>query len=98
MELQTIIQQIHSYHEANAKGKRISQDDMAEQLGISKRAYAEYYRGHNQPLAMKVLLRMLSKLNNNEILNVVKMWEENEIKRKPPRKNKKEDLINEKKA
>ena len=64
---------------------------MADELGISHRAYSEYYRGKNQPLAMKVLLRMLNKLNDKEILQVVRMWKENEIIRRPERPDKKKN-------
>ena len=40
---------------------------------------------------MKVLLRMLNKLNDKEILQVVRMWKENEIIRRPERPDKKKN-------
>ncbi len=92
MDLKNIFEQIHSFVESKRKGKKINQESMADELGISHRAYAEYYRGKNQPLAMKVLLRMLNKLNDKEILQVVRMWKENEIIKRPERPDKKKNL------
>ena len=92
MDLKNIFEQIHSFVESKRKGKKIKQESMANELGISHRAYSEYYRGKNQPLAMKVLLRMLNKLNDKEILQVVRMWKENEIIKRPERPDKKKNL------
>lgn len=90
MELNRIIKKMHRFLESNNEdGERIIHKDMAENLGISERAYSEYYRGKNQPLAMKVLLRMLNDLKDDQVLNVVRMWEEDYILRRPSRKDKK---------
>ena len=78
MEIKDIIKHIHCYMELQNNAGRITQDDMAKKIGISKRAYSEYYRGNNKPLGMKVLLRMLNKLTNDEIITVVRMWQEDE--------------------
>lgn len=78
MEIKDIIKHIHCYMELQNNAERITQDDMAKKIGISKRAYSEYYRGNNKPLGMKVLLRMLNKLTNDEIITVVRMWKEDE--------------------
>ncbi len=91
MDLKNIFEQIHSFVESKRKGKKIKQESMANELGISHRAYSEYYRGKNQPLAMKVLLRMLNKLNDKEILQVVRMWKENEIIKRSERPDKKKN-------
>ena len=89
MGIKDIVHQIHSMLEVKKKGKRIKQDEISKEIGISQRAYAEYYRGNNQPLAMKVLLRMLNKLNDKEIIQVVRMWKESEITKRPDRPDKK---------
>ena len=80
MEIKDIIKHIHCYMELQNNAERITQEDMAKSIGISKRAYSEYYRGNNKPLGMKVLLRMLNKLTNDEIIKIVRMWHEyNEV-------------------
>ena len=76
MELKYIFKQIHSYIESKREGKRINQKNMAKELGISYRTYSEYYRGSSQTLAIKVLLKMLNKLKDDEILFIVRMAEE----------------------
>jgi transcriptional regulator with XRE-family HTH domain len=76
MELNSVIKKIHRFIEANNGGDRIVHKDIAQKFGISKRTYSEYYRGQNQPIGMKALLRMLHSLEDEQILHVVKMWKE----------------------
>lgn len=87
MELMQVIKQIHSLMEVKNKGNKINHEDMSKKIGVSKRAYSEYYRGKNQPLAMKALLKMLNNLNNDEIVKVVRMAKEVEVKGRPSKKN-----------
>ncbi len=94
MEIKDIIKHIHCYMELQNNAERITQDDMAKKIGISKRAYSEYYRGNNKPLGMKVLLRMLNKLPNDEIITVVRMWQENEEIGRTRQKKIKDYIIN----
>ncbi len=81
MELKNIINRTHSLIEAKEM-KKISQSNMAKKIGVSSRTYTEYTRGTNEPLAMKALLSLLNHLNDDEIVKVVRMWEDaiNEIK------------------
>lgn len=74
MGLNQVIKKIHRYLESNENGERIVYEDMAEKFGISTRAYSEYYRGKKLPLGMKVLLRMLNDLKDDQVLEVVRMW------------------------
>jgi len=56
--------------------RKISISDMSDRLGISYRTYTEYLRGKNEPKAMKAVLNLLSQLEDNEIIAVVKTWKE----------------------
>ena len=75
MELKDLIRGAHHLIEAKEK-KRITQDDMAHRIGVGHRTYLEYQRGTNAPLAMKALLNLLSLLDNDEIVKVVREWKE----------------------
>jgi len=79
MELKNIINRTHSLIEAKEM-KKISQSSMAKMIGVSSRTYTEYTRGTNEPLAMKALLGMLNLLDDDEIVKVVRMWEQDKDK------------------
>ena len=49
--------------------------DMAEKLGISERTYGEYIRGDISPLAVKALLNLLSEMDDEDIIKMVREWE-----------------------
>lgn len=76
MELKELIRGAHHLIEAKDK-KRITQEDMAQRIGVGHRTYLEYQRGTNAPLAMKALLNLLNMLDDNEIVKVVREWEQN---------------------
>lgn len=75
MQLKNIINRTHSLVEAKEM-KKISQSSMAKKIGVSPRTYTEYTRGTNEPLAMKALLSMLNLLDDDEVVKVVRMWED----------------------
>ena len=75
MELKELIRGAHSLIEAREK-KRVTQEDMAGRVGVGYRTYMEWERGTNAPLAMKALLNLLSLLNDQEIVRVVREWNE----------------------
>lgn len=75
MELKELIRGAHHLIEAKDK-KRITQEDMAQRIGVGHRTYLEYQRGTNAPLAMKALLNLLNMLDDNEIVKVVREWEQ----------------------
>lgn len=62
--------------EAKESKKRITQAEMAERIGVGHRTYLEYQRGTNAPLAMKALLNLLTLLDNDDIVKVVRAWGE----------------------
>lgn len=75
MELKELIRGAHYLIEAKEK-KRITQEDMAQRIGVGHRTYLEYQRGTNAPLAMKALLNLLNMLDDVEIVKVVREWDE----------------------
>jgi len=75
VELKELIRGAHSLIEAREK-KRITQEDMAGRIDVGYRTYMEWQRGTNAPLAMKALLNLLSLLNDQEIVRVVREWNE----------------------
>ncbi len=76
MELKELIRGAHFLVEAREK-KRVTQQDMAERVGVGYRTYLEYQRGTNAPLAMKALLNLLAMLDDQEIVRVVREWKDN---------------------
>lgn len=75
MELKDIINKVHKLIEAK-EIKTISQQNMAKRIGVSSRTYTEYSRGTNKPLGMKALLNMLNGLDDEDIVKIVRLWEE----------------------
>ncbi len=75
MELKELIRGAHHLIEAKEK-KRITQEDMAQRIGVGHRTYLEYQRGTNAPLAMKAILNLLNLLDDGEIVKVVREWDE----------------------
>ena len=67
MQLCDILLKIHKQIE-NKEIQKISKKDMAERLNVSSITYIEWLRGVNQPLGMKVLLKMLSMLGDDKIV------------------------------
>lgn len=73
MELKDLLAKAHLYAELNA-GKRISQRDMAESLGISGRTYSEYRTGGSSPTGMEALLDMFAMLKDEQVMALVSEW------------------------
>lgn len=74
MEAKELLHEVHHRIEARERAS-ISQAAMAQRIGISPRTYVEYLRGTNSPLAMKALLRLLTQLGDEEIVQVVRGWQ-----------------------
>lgn len=75
MELKELIRGAHYLIEAKEK-RRVTQEIMARRIGVGHRTYLEYQRGTNAPLAMKALLNLLNFLDDDEIVKVVREWQE----------------------
>lgn len=72
MQTSDIFNLIHSSVETSQFGKRISHKEMAEKLGISMRTYQEWRLGNSSPIAVKAVFNMLSLLEDEDILNIIK--------------------------
>ncbi|MDO9208709.1 MAG: helix-turn-helix transcriptional regulator [Sulfuricurvum sp.] len=72
MEMNDLFNLLHNAVEAQNKGKKISQKEMAQKLGISMRSYQDWRLGNAKPQAAKAVLEMLGMLEDDEIIRVVR--------------------------
>lgn len=72
MEINDIFNLLHNAVEAQHNGKKISQKTMAEKLDVSMRTYQDWRLGNAKPQAAKAVLEMLSMLDDDEIIRVVR--------------------------
>ena len=79
MDLKDILATAHHYVEAN-EHRRITQAEMAERMGVSPRAYAEYLRGR-EPAGMKALVALLGMLTEEQAGGVLRGATGKEIKK-----------------
>ncbi|GAA7559816.1 hypothetical protein KYTH80_00320 [Helicobacter pylori] len=79
MKLSQILKKIHALIESK-EIQNISQQEMANRLGVSLRTYTEWLRDVNQPLAMRAILDMFSQLNDDDIVKIVRAWQTSRIK------------------
>jgi transcriptional regulator with XRE-family HTH domain len=81
MEISDLFNILHNAVEAQQYGKKISLKEMAKDLGIPMRTYQDWKLGKSKPQAAKSVIKMLGKLDDDEILRVVRKinkLEENE--------------------
>ncbi len=72
MKTNDIFNLLHNAVESKFLGKKISQREMAERLGVSMRTYQDWKLGNSQPQAATVIFKMLSELEDEDILRVTK--------------------------
>ncbi|MGZ8546932.1 MAG: helix-turn-helix domain-containing protein [Sulfuricurvum sp.] len=72
METNDLFNLLHNAVEAQNNGKKISQKEMAQKLGISMRSYQDWRLGNAKPQAAKAILEMLGMLEDDEIIRVVR--------------------------
>jgi len=72
MQIDDLFNILHNSIEAQNNGKKISLQDMANQLGISMRTYQDWKLGRAKPQAARVVMQMLGKLDNDEIIRAVR--------------------------
>lgn len=72
MEMNDLFNLLHNAVEAQHNGKKISQKEMAEKLGISMRSYQDWRLGNAKPQAAKAVLDMLGMLDDDELIRVVR--------------------------
>ncbi|MCQ2707727.1 XRE family transcriptional regulator [Helicobacter pylori] len=79
MKLSQILKKIHALIESK-EIQNISQQEMANRLGVSLRTYTEWLRDVNQPLAMRAILDMFSQLNDDDIVKIIRAWQTSRVK------------------
>ncbi|MBE0492066.1 MAG: helix-turn-helix transcriptional regulator [Sulfurospirillum sp.] len=72
MKTNDIFNVLHNAVESKFFGKKISQREMAEKLGISMRTYQDWKLGNSQPQAATAIFKMLIELDDEDVLLVVK--------------------------
>lgn len=72
MELSDLFNILHNAVEARFNGKKISQREMAQRLGISMRTYQDWRLGNAKPQAARAVMLMLGVLEDDEIIRVVR--------------------------
>ena len=72
METNDLFNLLHNALEAQRNGKKISQKEMANMLGISMRSYQDWRLGNAKPQAAVAVLEMLGMLEDDEIIRVVR--------------------------
>ena len=73
MELKDFLAKAHLYIELNC-GTRISQKEMADELGISLRTYSEYLNGRSSPLGIEVILKLFTLLKDEQTKTLISEW------------------------
>lgn len=72
MKTNDIFNLLHNAVESKFLGKKISQREMAERLGVSMRTYQDWKLGNSQPQAAEAIFRMLGELEEDDILRLIK--------------------------
>ena len=72
MELADLFNILHNAVEAQNNGKKISQKEMATTLGVSMRTYQDWRLGNAKPQAARAVINMLGKLEDEDIVRVVR--------------------------
>jgi DNA-binding XRE family transcriptional regulator len=72
MQTDDIFNLLHNAIEAQNFGRKISHKDMAKEVGVSMRTYQDWRLGNTKPQAVMAAFKMLSKLDEDEALRVIK--------------------------
>ncbi len=72
MESKDLFNILHNAVEAQFYGKKISQKEMAERLGISMRTYQDWRLGNSQPQAASAIFKMLAQLDEDDLIHTVR--------------------------
>lgn len=72
MQIDDLFNILHNSLESQNNGKKISLKDMANNLGISMRTYQDWKLGRAKPQAAAVVIQMLGKLDDDEIIRAVR--------------------------
>ncbi len=72
MKTRDIFNLLHNAVESKCFGKKISQKEMAERLGVSMRTYQDWKLGNSDPQAAKAAMEMLCELDDEDALHVLR--------------------------
>ncbi|MFT5835192.1 MAG: putative transcriptional regulator [Sulfurimonas sp.] len=72
MQIDDLFNILHNSLESQNNGKKISLKDMANSLGTSMRTYQDWKLGRAKPQAASVVMKMLGKLDDDEIIRAVR--------------------------
>ncbi|WP_457746678.1 XRE family transcriptional regulator [Sulfurimonas sp.] len=72
MKIDDLFNILHNALESQNNGKKISLKDMANSLGISMRTYQDWKLGRAKPQAAAAVMKMLGKLDDDEIIRAVR--------------------------
>ncbi len=72
MQINDLFNILHNSLESQNKGKKISLKEMALSLGISMRTYQDWKLARAKPQAAIAVMKMLGKLDDDEILRAVR--------------------------
>lgn len=72
MKTNDIFNLLHNAVESKFLGKKISQREMAERLGVSMRTYQDWKLGNSQPQAAEAIFKMLGELDDGDALRLIK--------------------------
>ncbi|RLA76958.1 MAG: XRE family transcriptional regulator [Epsilonproteobacteria bacterium] len=72
MQIDDLFNILHNSVESQNNGKKISLKDMANLFDISMRTYQDWKLGRAKPQAAAVVIKMLGKLDDDEIIRAVR--------------------------
>jgi len=72
MQIDDLFNILHNSLEYQNNGKKISLKDMSSSLGISMRTYQDWKLGRAKPQAASTVIKMLGKLDDEEIIRAVR--------------------------
>jgi transcriptional regulator with XRE-family HTH domain len=72
MQIDDLFNILHNALESKNNGKKISLKDMAAVLGISMRTYQDWKLGRAKPQAAIAVMKMLGKLDDEEVIRAVR--------------------------
>ena len=72
MQIDDLFNILHNSLESQNNGKKISLKDMASSLGVSMRTYQDWKLARAKPQAAAIVMKMLGKLDDEEILRAVR--------------------------
>ena len=72
MHIDDLFNILHNSIESQNNGKKISLKNMALSLGVSMRTYQDWKLGRAKPQAAAIVMKMLGKLDDDEVIRAVR--------------------------